>query len=568
MASWPRSTALAVLASLGAGRAAAAGPAGDQPVDPYGPAAPAAPAPPAPTPASPAPASPPPAADDDVRDQVAEALYQRGLELFQQGDAQHAKSLFVESLEESEHGTSSADALRMLRAANQKLGLSNLDDGRPGTGSPGPIDPYASAPRAEAPIDPYGGAAPAAPAPAEGGATTTDLLGRPAVIGWSGAVGLIAGMSLAGPEDSNGNIGGGPVAAGLIGAGVGVAASWWLTGRYPLDRGQSSAVISGATWGALDVGLLGDAFTGTDSDPNDIWKYVGAGGLLGLGGGLLYGVKLDPPEGDVAFVNSLGFYGTSAGLLLGVAMDPPHGEAYSLNAVFGSAAGIATGLFLVDRGVHTTRRRMLLVDLGAVLGAGVAWGFYPLVRDNGTRHDEQWIGFLSTLTMGGGAVGAWLLSRGYDEPEGQGDEAASVAARNPAPPALAPADPGLRRRRRGSGGPRPGPRPRLRPVLGGLRPIFFPGAGFLLRVNRLRRVSVFTTCGGVSGARGGCTRTRRSVRSTGRASRPRIRRSRPPPTRTPAWSCSASSASRRWSAAAPPASSTAPGRPAWKGRSR
>ena len=83
---------------------------------------------------------------------------------YRRGAAAEAKTLFIESLERSPKGRVSADALRMLRAANRRLGIANLDDGRPSAqGREGVLDPYAGgaggAPApSEAPLDPYGAA--------------------------------------------------------------------------------------------------------------------------------------------------------------------------------------------------------------------------------------------------------------------------------------------------------------------------------------------------------------------------------------------------------------------------
>ena len=451
--------ALVMATALSLGAAHAAGP-GEQPVDPYDGAG----------------ASPPRAPDqqpdqqpvdpyradapaDSIDDQVAGALYRRALYLLHEGDPTDAKMLLVESLERSPHGPSSTDALRMLRQTNRSLGLSDPDDGRPGEASTsgGTLDArHAGGGSAgDLPINPYGASQPAP----EGAAAGQSTLGRRAVIGWSGALGFITGLALAGPEDDQGNVSGGAVVVGLLGAGAGVGLSYWLTGRSPMTAGQDAAVVSGATWGAFDIGLLGDVFTGTSSEDNDVWKYVAAGGLIGVGGGAVYARMAQPSGGQVAFINSLAAYGAGAGLLFGVAIDPPHGEAYSLNATLGSAAGLVAGAVLAPRLRAISRKRTLLVDAGAVVGAAAPWVLlYPLIQDGSSNNDEQVSGLLSALTLGGGAVAAWFLTRGVDPavPAPEGEEAAGSAA----PPALAQRDVG--------GGWHLGlplPRPMVNPVL-------------------------------------------------------------------------------------------------------
>ncbi|HYU16118.1 MAG TPA: hypothetical protein VEL05_08610, partial [Candidatus Acidoferrum sp.] len=413
---------------------------GDQPVDPY-----AAPGPtrpektPSPPPAESAPepenetgplSGPGDADIDDVDDLVAQALYRRGVELYRRGAPADAKTLFIESLERSPSGRAAGEALRMLRATNRRLGVANLDDGRPTAPSQeGVLDPYgagAPATGGEDPLDPYAGASRKA-APAGGGAGPVDepeepeadlatTLSRPVVIGWSGAVGFLAGMAAAGPENDAGKLADGAVIAGLVGAAGGVGLSYWLTRSAELTAGQSAAIASGATWGATMSGLLGDA-TGRQSAANDVWKYVAAGGLVGLGGGVLYARMARPSEGDIALTNSLAGYGAAAGLFIAAGIDPPAGEAFSLNALFGSTAGIAAGLFLAPR-IEVSRRRTLFLDLGALAGAAAVWALaYPPLYDGNSHADEQVAGWASTLTMGGGVALAWFFTRGMDTPD-------------------------------------------------------------------------------------------------------------------------------------------------------
>ena len=463
---------------------AAARAQGEAPIDPYeqpAPARPPARKPPADPPAAEAPKeqpvdpygeppteAPPPPTDpaDDIDDQVAQALYARGQQLLQRGDAASAKLLFIESLERSPKGTRSSDALRYLRVANKKLGLKNLDDGRPGA----PVDPYGGA-TGEAPIDPYD--------PGQGGGDGGDVsqqvdqrtsaAGRRVVMAFSAGAGLIAGLAIAGPESETTNdfgettseVSGGAVLAGLLGAAAGFGTAWWLTDRYPVTNGQSAAIASGATWGTIDLAYFGDAVTGVDSDPNDVWKFAAVGSLIGIGGATWYAARFDPSEEQMLFVNSLGAIGTAGGLLVGVGIQPPESEAYSINALVGSVAGLGVGLALSDA-VQVSSRRMLFVDLAAAAGAVVPWALlYPLIKDDDSENDEQAAGWLSALTLGGGAVTGWLLTRGMDE----GGAAEAQAARDAPPPALV---------ERGAGGswglgtllPRPMHDPALAPISG------------------------------------------------------------------------------------------------------
>jgi hypothetical protein len=135
----------------------------------------------------------------------------------------------------------------------------------------------------------------------------------PLIIGWSALYGAVLGLAIAGPENDQGDAGGGAVLGAVGGAGAGALAAWWLTRRRDLTPGQGQALISGGTWGTYTVAMLGDAFSGVDSSStNDIFKSMAIGGALGVGGGYLW-ARSKPSEGDVSLVNSLGAYGSIPG---------------------------------------------------------------------------------------------------------------------------------------------------------------------------------------------------------------------------------------------------------------
>jgi hypothetical protein len=108
--------------------------------------------------------------------------------------------------------------------------------------------------------------------------------------------------------------------------------------------------------------------------------------------------------------------------------------------------------------LEVSRRRMLLVDLGAAAGVAAGWLLYPLVQDGDTNNDEQALGLVSTLTLGAGAVVAWVMTRGMDD---DGDDRESAARHDPPPP------PGLLQRTAAG---------RWEPGLPALRPLSTPQA--------------------------------------------------------------------------------------------
>lgn len=353
-----------------------------------------------------------------IDDHVAKWLHERGLELYTDGDYANAKKMFIESLERSPEGPTADESLSMLRSANERLGVVDLDDGVPTPGATierpidpygggdVPLDPYADPNTSEpAPIDPY-----AAGAPVDTGGDGS-AVGRKALLGWSGAYGMVAGLAIAGPENESGEVSGGAIATGLGLGAASVAGAYFLTRSYPVSAGEGSAIVSAGTWGATELALFGDALSGRDSTSvNDTFKFMAAGGLLGMGGGVLYAYKSDPTTNDVALTNSLALWGVGSGLLLGVAISPPEGEAYSLNAAFGSVAGLTAGLILAPR-MELDFRRTLWLNAGAAAGAAVPWILvYPLLADGTTNNDEQIAGGLSAFTLLGGVIGAYFLT--------------------------------------------------------------------------------------------------------------------------------------------------------------
>lgn len=387
-----------------------------------------------------------------VGDAVAAALYDRGMVLFETGDYGNAKKMYVESLERSPKGDHSADALRMLRSCNEKLGIKDLEEGRPELPADVPLDPYGDpedldeqpldpyADPVEGPLDPYADVKPEGDPliPPPQAKDDSSVLAVPTFMAWGGVYGLLTGLTLGGPIGDDGDVTGGAVVAGILGAGAGVGLAYWFDQKVSFSGGQYAAMTSAAAWGTLNVGLLGDVFSGDDSDTNTIYRYLTLGGAMGLGAGYWYAKEYKPSEEKISFINSLSLYGTTAGLLLGVAIDPPRSEAYSLNAVLGSGVGLGAGFYFADS-VTVTRKRMLKVDVGAAAGAAATWILlYPLLSDDTTNNDEQVAGFVSTLTMFGGAYAGWYLSRND--------------VKSGAPPPRYPAAPALVQRHGGDSG--------------------------------------------------------------------------------------------------------------------
>lgn len=331
-----------------------------------------------------------------------------------------------------------------------------------------PIDPYDEPmPSPDpAPIDPYGAdattgatratSAPAPPPPPYGARydlpppqSIDPLLARrrearqarTQLYLWSGAFGYATGISLAHSVDEDPDDG--VILLGLAGAGVGLAASYAVTRNVDLTEGDVAAAASGGTWGAIVGGLIAmvlddptacdsgawECVTGEDVTESNYFQSILAGSAVGLGGGIYAARRLDPSAGDVSMVNSFTAYGMAIGLMIGLAIDPPQDRAYALNALVGGGAGAGFGLWLAPR-VETTRSRMLLVDLGALLG-GIGGVLIGTAVGGGEDSDDgaRVAGGVGAAGIAVGAYLAWRFTRGRDA-----KPAAQAAA--PAPPAL------------------------------------------------------------------------------------------------------------------------------------
>ncbi len=347
-------------------------------------------------------------ATSEIDEAVAAALFDRGQLLFAKGDFHNAKKLFIEALERSPQGTWADKSMAMLRSANERLGIRDLEHGAPRVEKiptdDEPVDPYGEASVGDAggdgPVNPY---------------KTTESGGGDRVAD-SGS-----------PLDPYGDTGGASAGGGRSQVRPGGRAD---TGAPSASTMRARVLVSGAAWGAYNGALLGDLVTGvgTSTDGEIAGFFIG-GALVGTGASYLYWRKSPPTEDELALVNSMGLYGAAAGLLLGVGFDPIESEAYSLQGMLGSAIGLGAGFYLT-RKLDISRRRSWRLDLGAAAGVAVTWGlFYPLVSDDSTNNDEQAAGFISVAAMGGGALIAYLLTRGMDRGRHAGD-----GEKPPAPP--------------------------------------------------------------------------------------------------------------------------------------
>jgi hypothetical protein len=369
-----------------------------QPVDPYGP-----PKDPAGVDEPTDPYAPPP-----LDNAVAQALVTRARQLLEADFAADAKLLAEEALVRSPDGDVAVEARAIIEAANKKLGI---------VPEP-PVDPVK--PPDKPPIDDI-----VEPPPLSD--YERDLRrGRRALAIHGGLVGATigGGIGLAASDESPG----GTVAGVVVGGALGIYGGRWAASRWKIDEVRARAIGSGAHLGAVTIALFADVVKVDGTTASEVAVGATLGTAVGLGAGALVSRGDRLSTGDVALMDSFAAYGVIGGLTLGLAMDPAESEAYSLNAVLGGIGGwmLAT---IAGPSIEASPRRVMRMNLGALVGGATPWLIYALASDDSTSSDEQAFGFLSTAGIVAGAYLGYRWSKSL-----AGDEKRPQAKRSIEPP--------------------------------------------------------------------------------------------------------------------------------------
>lgn len=287
----------------------------------------------------------------------AEPMYQRAFTLAGVGRFDEAAALLMRVGRACPSHPYAAELLRLVRAQSVRAemleGLS-MSSGDRATRTP-------STPALTAPEAPTG-------------------LARGELVGVQAAIGLIHG-GLFCPFFVSASGGGSCGPAGVVapmfvgaalGAGISVVASW-----DGLRSGQGMVVESGSFWGSYNGFLVAVVATNGLSFGTGVAAGVlfETGFALGLGAGVLTAVLARPRAGHVGFLNSGGLWGGAMGLSAWIMSlgNGSNGAGFAASQLVGVnvgllAAGIAGAFYPTSRG------RMLLVDLGTLLGGAVGAG--------------------------------------------------------------------------------------------------------------------------------------------------------------------------------------------------
>jgi hypothetical protein len=194
-----------------------------------------------------------------------------------------------------------------------------------------------------------------------------------------------------------------------LGTGIGLGGALLIAEEWDVSTGDAWYLAAGAWWGAASGVFIAN---GLHVQPfTDRYSWGIGTGLAGVGLATFALTRTKMDEGDAILTHS----GAALGLLAGSVVELLYRGTTTVTPYTGAGYGAAVGLLgagAMAVGVQASPSRVLLVDLGAGLGAlaGAAVGS-PLVFENTTPGNTR--GFLAT-TLGGTAAGgalAWWLTR-------------------------------------------------------------------------------------------------------------------------------------------------------------
>jgi hypothetical protein len=208
-------------------------------------------------------------------------------------------------------------------------------------------------------------------------------------------------------------------------AGLGLGASLWLTRQGRITSGAASLVGTGIMFGTFD-GALVAALANLETKPAlGVTLGAGAAGLLA---GAVVGSQTDVTSGSVALATAGGYLGT---FLAGMAL-----YAFDVGGRVPAAAALLAGanVGLLGGGVwasqvRVSRGRVLLCELGGLLGGLAAGGVVALAAHDGTRREPIAAALTAGVLAGTGL--AIHLTRNFDAKEDEAHPAVSLALPTP-----------------------------------------------------------------------------------------------------------------------------------------
>jgi hypothetical protein len=198
-----------------------------------------------------------------------------------------------------------------------------------------------------------------------------------------------------------------------LGTGIGIGSALLVAGEWDVGTGDAWYLAAGAWWGVASGVLITDGLHLTPLTDRYAWG-IGTGlGGLALSTFALTRTKMD--EGDALLTHSGAAYGLFVGGIIELIYRGnwgPNGPA-QVTPYTGFGYGTAIGLLAAGASaiwVQTSPSRVLLVDLGAGLGAlaGAAVSSPLIFNDAGAGYTRGFLGATLGGTLVGGGLALWL----------------------------------------------------------------------------------------------------------------------------------------------------------------
>ena len=224
----------------------------------------------------------------------------------------------------------------------------------------------------------------------------------------------------------------------LTGAPLGFFAGRLYASGHSVTGGDAGVIAWGGLWGTWQGAgwmlALGDAeqcdgFGCSDQDP-DGNTTVGAsvaGGLLGIGAGMVAARQAEIGGGTSTMISWGSLWGTGAGLVGAVLFDLGNDDEPLIAALLGGDAGLASMAVLAPKWEMSTGRAWL-VNAGGVMGAAIGGGLLLLMQPD----DEKVAVLIPAIGAGAGLGLAAHMTRDMDE----GDVRHGMRGTAPAPGVL------------------------------------------------------------------------------------------------------------------------------------
>lgn len=189
------------------------------------------------------------------------------------------------------------------------------------------------------------------------------------------------------------------------------------TRSFPITEGEADLYSSGMLFGTYDALLIA---TMADQSGGSWATFALVGTVAGGGLGYLIAHALKMSAGDASLAGSGGLWGTVFGLLFLGLVEPTGTNSIQATLLTTSNLGAAVGIG-IGFGVSLSRSRVLLMDLGGLLGGLAMGGIAAIAFANGNNPNGLRIssGMVLAGILGGGAL-SLHLTRNLDTGSGGG----------------------------------------------------------------------------------------------------------------------------------------------------